>query len=53
MGTELLTAFSAALRPDDALILTSIRKGLQLSLIRANGRNAQAVVRVRLRRARM
>jgi hypothetical protein len=44
MGMELLTAFSAALRPDDALILTSIRKGLQLSLIRANGKNAQAIV---------
>jgi hypothetical protein len=40
---ELLTVCSAALHPDDGQILTSIRKGLQLSLIRANCRNAPAI----------
>jgi hypothetical protein len=40
---ELLTVCSAAFRPDDGQILTSIRKGLQLSLIRANYRDAETI----------
>jgi len=43
MGMELLTICAAALCPNIGLILTSIRKGLQLSLIRANRRDARAI----------